>query len=108
MGGAHRPLYAQQLAEEWLAPLGMRMASPPTPLQRGAHLTLDHPAAWQICQAGTSVGVLADHRMPHRLRLGFPPLYTRFVDVHTGMARLHDVVATGAHLSFPADPHGLT
>jgi kynureninase len=36
------------------------------------------------------------------LRFGFAPLYTRFVDVHTGMARLRDIMTTAAWEDFPA------
>jgi kynureninase len=100
--------YALRLAEEWLTPLGFRLASPRSAQRRGAHLALSHPAAWQVCQAVKSVGVIPDFRTPQRLRLGFPPLYTRYVDVHTGLSRLHDVVKSGRHLDFPDTPEGLT
>jgi kynureninase len=45
--------------------------------------------------------VIPDFRAPDRLRLGFAPLYTRFVDVHEGLRRLRDVVASGVHQTFP-------
>lgn len=100
--------YALALADEWLAPLGFRLASPRSAQRRGAHLALSHPAAWQVCQAAKSVGVIPDFRTPQRLRLGFPPLYTRYVDVRTGLSRLRDVVQSGRHLNFPEIPQGLT
>lgn len=34
-------------------------------------------------------------------------LYTRYVDVHTGLSRLRDVVKSGRHLDFPETPKGL-
>ncbi|MGW4891947.1 kynureninase [Kitasatospora sp. NPDC004240] len=100
--------YAQALVDAWLVPLGFRVASPADPRRRGAHLTLHHPAAWQVCQAAKSVGVVPDHRAPQRLRLGFPPLYTRYTDVHTGLSRLREVVASGRHLDFPETTDGPT
>ncbi|MFF2046056.1 kynureninase [Kitasatospora sp. NPDC058170] len=100
--------YAQQLADAWLVPLGFRVASPASPERRGAHLALHHPAAWQVCQAAKSVGVIPDFRTPQRLRLGFPPLYTRYVDLHTGLSRLRDAVAAGRHLEFPETSDGPT
>ncbi len=93
---------AVSLVDAWLPGLGFRLASPRKPERRGAHVCLHHPQAWQICQALKSVGVIPDFRTPDRLRLGFAPLYTRFVDVHDGLARLRDLVAAGAHNTFPA------
>ncbi len=100
--------YLLELAEAWLAPLGFRPASPRDEARRGAHLTLRHPAAWQICQAAGERGVIADYRTPDRLRLGPAPLYTRFVDGYDAMARLRDLVAAGDHRSYPADPGRIT
>lgn len=34
-------------------------------------------------------------------------MYTRYVDVHTGLSRLRDVVKSGRHLDFPETPKGL-
>ncbi|MQY04653.1 Kynureninase [Actinomadura sp. RB68] len=100
--------YALRLADAWLAPLGFRVASPRDGRRRGAHLTLHHPSAWPVCQAAKSAGVIPDYRAPQRLRLGFPPLYTRHIDVHSGLSRLRDVAATGRYRDFPDDPKGLT
>jgi kynureninase len=95
--------YAVELADEWLAPLDFALASPRDPQRRGAHVTLHHPEAWQACQALKAAGVVPDFRTPDRLRLGFAPLYTRFVDVHTGLERLRDIVTSGRHLDYPAE-----
>jgi kynureninase len=100
--------YAVDLVDAWLAPLGVRLASPRDPARRGAHLSLHHPAAWQICQAVKRAGVIPDYRTPDRLRLGFAPLYTRFADVHAGLARLRDVVASGRYADFPTDRSRVT
>jgi kynureninase len=93
--------FAIALHDEWLAPHGFALASPRS--GRGAHVTLHHHSAWQISQALRDASVIPDYRSPDRLRLGFAPLYTRFVDVHTGLARLREVVRTGAFESFPAE-----
>ncbi|MGY1603143.1 kynureninase [Geodermatophilus sp. SYSU D00815] len=91
------------LADEWLVPLGVALASPREAARRGSHVTLAHPAAWQLTQALVDRGVVPDHRTPDRVRLGPAPLYTRFVDVWDAMARFRDVLATGAHESYPAE-----
>ena len=100
--------YAVDLVDAWLAPLGFRLASPRDPCRRGAHVTLHHPQAWQVCQALKAAGVIPDFRAPDRLRLGMAPLYTRFVDVHSGLSRLRDVVGAGAHEPYPSVPAGIT
>jgi kynureninase len=100
--------YAVELTEEWLTVLGFRLASPREPSRRGAHVTLYHPRAWQVCQALKAAKVIPDHRTPDRLRLGFAPLYTRFVDVHSGLSRLRDLVRAGAHEPYPSRPAGIT
>jgi kynureninase len=95
--------YAVDLYDEWLAPLGFALASPRDSTRRGAHVSLSHPQAWQVCQALKAAKVIPDFRPPDRLRLGFAPLYTRFVDVYDGLARLRDLVHTGTHLA--QNPH---
>ncbi len=94
--------YAVELADAWLAPLGFALASPRDPARRGAHVSLHHPQAWQACQALKDARVIPDFRTPDRLRLGFAPLYTRFVDVYDALARLRDIVASGSHVAYPA------
>jgi len=86
--------YAVELFDAWFADLGFRFDSPRDPMRRGAQITLHHPQAWQICQALKAADVIPDYRTPDRLRLGFAPLYTRFVDVFEGMRRLRNVVTT--------------
>jgi kynureninase len=100
--------YLIALHSAWLAPLGFRLASPPSAGARGSHVSLEHPAAWQICQALLDRGVVPDYRTPDRLRLGPAPLTTRFTDVHDALVVIRDVVASGAHLSYPASPARVT
>jgi kynureninase len=99
--GAALGAYAIALADAWLAPHEVRLASPRDSARRGAHVTLYHPRAWQISQALRATGVVPDFRTPDRLRLGFAPLYTRFQDVYAGMAALREAMVTEAYLRFP-------
>jgi len=94
---------AVELADAWLAPLGFRLASPRDAARRGGHVSLEHPDAWRICRALAAAGVVADHRVPDRLRLGPSPLYTRFVDVWDGVDRLRRLVAAGEHERLPRE-----
>jgi len=100
--------YLVELADAWLVPLGFALASPRDPRRRGAHVTLRHPAAWQVCQAAAAAGVVGDYRPPGRLRLGPAPAYTRYVDVWDGLDRLRRLVAADAHLAYPAEPARVT
>lgn len=80
--------YAVDLADAWLAPYGVTVASPRDPARRGAHITLRHPDALALTQALTDRGVIPDFRHPDGIRVGLAPLTTRFTDVHDGMRSL--------------------
>jgi kynureninase len=98
-----------ELAERWLVPLGFRLASPRDPRRRGGHVALEHPDAWRICRAlAADAGVVADYRVPDRLRLGPSPLYTRYVDVWDALDRVRGLVAAGGHERFPHEPPRVT
>ncbi|MFW3170279.1 kynureninase [Geodermatophilus sp. CPCC 206100] len=94
---------AVALADAWLAPHGVVLASPRDPARRGSHVTLAHPQAWQLTQALVDRGVVPDFRTPDRVRLGPAPLYTRFTDVWDAMDRFREVLATGAHERYPTE-----
>ncbi|MGY1705345.1 kynureninase [Geodermatophilus sp. SYSU D00697] len=96
------------LADAWLAPHGVALASPRDPARRGSHVTLAHPQAWQLTQALVARGVVPDFRTPDRVRLGPAPLYTRFVDVWDAMACFREILSTGAHESFPVERSRVT
>jgi len=102
-GGRLLTGYALLLAEEWLRPLGFTIASPRQPSRRGAHLTLHHDQAWQVCQAMIARGVVPDFRTPDRLRLGFAPLTTSYDDVWCGLDHIRQIVLSGEHRAFPTE-----
>jgi len=100
--------YAVDLFEAWLKPHGLRLASPEPAAQRGAHLTLHHEAAWQICQAWKNAGVIPDFRTPDRLRIGFAPLYNTYAEVYEAFGRLRDIVASGSFEGQPVERTRIT
>jgi len=106
--GAELTAYAIDLADGWLAEHGVRVATPRDPARRGAHVTLHHPAAWQVTQAAIAAGVVPDYRTPDRLRIGLAPLYTRFADVAEGFGRLREILASRGYERFPATPGRVT
>ncbi|MBF6604735.1 MAG: kynureninase [Chloroflexi bacterium] len=88
--------YAIGLHDAWLAPLGCDLGSPRDARDRGAHVSIRHPQARRLCAALIAAGIVPDFRAPDSVRLGFAPLYTRFVDVHEGLDRLRRLIAGGA------------
>jgi len=98
--------FAIALHDDWLAGHGFTLASPRA--GRGAHVTLHHPAAWQISQALRAAAVIPDFRTPDRLRLGLAALYTRFVDVYEGLDRLRTIMETESWREFSANRSRVT
>jgi kynureninase len=97
------------LHDEWLVPLGFELASPRDPRRRGSHVALDHPEAWPICRALIErADVVPDFRAPDSIRLGLPPLYTRYVDAWDIVDRLALLVESGEHELVDAAPARVT
>lgn len=111
--GGVEPLRAKSLAQTGLllaaadaglAAFGVAVATPRDPARRGGHVALAHPAAWQLCQALRSRGVIADCRPPDLIRLAPAPLYNTHGECIEAIARLADLLSTRAHEAFPAAP----
>jgi kynureninase len=93
--------YFIALADAWLP--GLPLASPRDPDLRGSQVSVRHPEAERLTRTLIErAGVVPDHRTPGRIRFGFAPAYTRFVDVWTALDRLRAVV-DGEHTG-DADP----
>ena len=73
------------MADELLAPLGVELASPRDPEQRGGHVTLNHPLMREVTAALWERDVIPDYRDPHGLRIGLSPLSTSFAEVRAGL-----------------------
>ncbi|GAA0497191.1 MULTISPECIES: kynureninase [Pigmentiphaga] len=84
------------LADQQLAGLGCRLASPRDPRERGSQVSLAHEEGYAIMQALIARNVIGDFRAPDILRFGFAPLYVRYVDIWDTIAALEDIVRTGA------------
>jgi kynureninase len=101
--GARLTSYAIELVDGWLAPYGLTLASPRDARRRGAHVTLYHAQAWQICQAWQAAKVIPDFRTPDRVRIGPAPLYTRFVEVYEAFDRLRHIMDSGKYERFTVE-----
>ena len=92
-----------------LAALGFRLGSPRDADRRGAHVSLVHDDAWPICRALIErARVIPDFRGPDSIRLGVPPLYTRFVDVYDALERLAALVERGDQREVDSGPLRVT
>ena len=77
-------------------PGGFELASPRDPARRGSQVALRHRAASAIVGALAERGVIADFRPPDVCRLGFAPLYLRYVDVFAAVEHLVAIMETGS------------
>ncbi|MFN2471572.1 MAG: kynureninase [Gaiellaceae bacterium] len=98
-----------ELHDERLEPLGFRLGSPRKPERRGAHVALGHDEAWRLCRALIErAAVVPDFRPPDAVRLGFAPLYSRFVDVWDAVDRLARLAESGEYRDVQAAPARVT
>ena len=84
--------YVIELADRWLAPLGVEVAGPRDPARRGGHVTLNRPGFADLLEPLWERGVIPDYRRPDGLRIGPAPLSTSFAEVHRGMSILTDLL----------------
>jgi kynureninase len=95
------------LAEERLVPLGCGIASLRDGARRGNHVSLTHPAGYQIMQALIARGIIGDFRAPDVMRFGFGPLYLRYVDIFDAVVALEEVLRSGAWQAVPLPKAGI-
>lgn len=88
--------YTIDLHDAWLAPHGVRLASPRDPDRRGGHVTLDHPRMRPVIERLWTEDVIPDYREPGGLRVGLSPLSTSFAEVRRGMAAVREALASGS------------
>jgi kynureninase len=79
-----------------LADLGLGLATPADPTQRGTQVSLRHPEAYAVMQALIGRGVIGDFREPDILRFGLTPFYLRFEDVWRAAQVLREIIAAAS------------
>ncbi|NHZ70278.1 MAG: kynureninase [Proteobacteria bacterium] len=80
---------------------GLVQITPSDPGLRGSHVTVSHPAGYQISQALRSENVIPDFREPDLVRFGFAPLYNTYAEVERALEVLESILDSGAHTTFP-------
>ncbi|KAH9131353.1 hypothetical protein AeNC1_019696 [Aphanomyces euteiches] len=76
----------------------LELVTPREVALRGSQVSLRHPThGYAIVQALIARGIIGDFRAPDIIRLGFTPLYTRFVDVYDAAIALAEVLTSGEY-----------
>lgn len=81
------------LAEQWLVPLGMRVASPRDPKVRGGHVTVARADGEKLARRLIDAGVIIDFRPPDGIRIGLSPLTTSFRETWQAMEVMRRLAA---------------
>ncbi|MGU3646206.1 kynureninase [Microbacterium sp. C23T] len=84
--------FAVRVADELLAPLGVTVASPRNPAERGGHVTLSHPSMRAVTARLWTQDVIPDYRDPGGLRIGLSPLSTSFAETLAGLRAVEAAV----------------
>lgn len=84
-----------ELVEKRREGAAFEIACPRAAEQRGSQVALRHPEGYAIMQALIARGVIGDFRAPDIVRFGFPPLYTRYVDIWDAVDRLAAIMNSG-------------
>jgi kynureninase len=101
--------YLLALWETLLARAGFSLRSPRDSRQRGSHLSLGHPEGWRIARALIDrMHVIPDFRPPDTIRLGVCSLCTTFVELHTAIGALRQVVEDRLFAKYSTERFGVT
>ena len=87
-----------QLVQQHECLQSLQLLTPANEAERGSQLAYQHEDAYALCQALIKQGVIADFRAPNILRLGFTPLYLRFIDMWTSVEVLADIVRSKEYI----------
>src|SRR5690606_24961567 len=81
------------LADAWLAELGVTVASPRDDECRGGHVTIRRPGFREVNDELWARGGSTDFRAPDGIRIGLAPLSTSYTEVLRAMEVMRDVMA---------------
>ncbi len=95
--------FALRQVQERLVPLGVVVATPLAPAERGSHVTVRHPAFRAVTARLWEEGVIPDFRAPDGLRIGLSPLSTTFAELQRGLDAI-EAALTDARGDAPGAP----
>ncbi len=96
--------YLVSLWKALLEPIGFRLNSPREVQQRGSHISLGHVEGLRIDLALLNdMNVLPDFRAPDNIRLGIAPIYTSYLDIHTTVLRLREIVVNKLYEKYSSE-----
>jgi kynureninase len=84
--------FAIELFDRLLAPLGVELATPRDPAERGSHVLLAHPLFRSVTARLWQRGVIPDFRPPDGLRVGLSPLSTSYAELLAGIVATREVL----------------
>jgi kynureninase len=97
------------LYDEWLKPLGFKLATPRDSTKRCGHIIITHQDGAQIAVALRQLkNVFPDYREPNGIRFSFSPLPTSFVEVYDGFKRLKELAESGEYKTVTAQGSKVT
>jgi kynureninase len=88
--------FALDVVDDWLAPLGVTVATPREPERRGSHVTIRHDSFRAVTADLWSRGVIPDFRAPDGIRIGLSPLSTTFTELLAGLTAIRDALGAAA------------
>lgn len=84
--------FAIEMVDDWLEPLGVRLATPRDSGCRGGHITLQRSGFRAVNDVLWERGVIPDYREPDAIRIGLAPLSTTFTEVFRGLSALRESI----------------
>ena len=82
-----------RLVEQKCRNSGFKLASPRDANERGSQVSFHHPHGYAIMRALIDQGVIGDFRAPDIIRVGFAPLYVRYIDVWEAAETLAEIMS---------------
>jgi kynureninase len=84
------------------------VGTPREPDRRGAHVAVEHPDAYRVCEALRDRGTVVDFRPPNVVRVCPSPYYGSFEEVWRVVEKLREVLDSGAHEAYDPPSGGVT
>lgn len=95
--------YLMYLIDTELSAYGFAIGNPREDKLRGGHVSLEHAAAYQICQMMKKEGIIPDFREPNVIRLAPVALYTSYEEVYEMVQIIKRIYEAGEYRTVSAE-----